>query len=165
MTAAAPRPRSGVISASPARSSACSWPAQVVGWLVYRSVHDEPTALELTEKCLRREKLLEVRAAGSDPIAGTAGRGALATRVGDNGVVVAIAASDDEAAELADAYLATGRRIELRLDRRDRVVYVWELPRGSSWSSARRCTTAGTSEGERLRRGRPRPGRYPPTSR
>jgi hypothetical protein len=106
--------------------------AQVVGWLVYRAVHDEPTALELTEKCLRREKLLEVRVVGGDPIAGTARRGALATRVGDNGVVVAIAASDDEAAALADAYHATGRKIELRLDRRDRVIYVWELPRAPS---------------------------------
>ena len=106
--------------------------AQVVGWFVYRSVHDEPTALELTEKCLRREKLLGVTLAASDPIAGTARGGTLATRVGDNGVVVAIAASDDEAAELADAYLATGRKIELRLDRRDRVIYVWELPRAPS---------------------------------
>ena len=105
---------------------------QVIGWLAYRWIHDEPTALELTEKCLRREKLLEVRAVGGDPIAGTARGGALATRVGDNGVVVAIARSDDEAAEVADAYLATGGRIELRLDRRDRVVYVWELPRAPS---------------------------------
>jgi hypothetical protein len=106
--------------------------AQVVGWIVYRSVHDEPTALELTEKCLRREKLLDVQFGGIDPIAGSARKGALATRVGDNRVVVVIAASDDEAVELADAYLATGRKIELRLDRRVRVIYVWELPREPS---------------------------------
>lgn len=104
--------------------------AQVGGWLVYRSVHHEPTALELTEKCLRREKLLAVESVVKDPIASTARGGALATRVEENGVVVAIAKSDDEAEELADTYRRTvGRKIELRLDVRGRVVYVWELPR------------------------------------
>ena len=40
---------------------------------------------------------------------------------------VAIAKSDEEAEELASAYLETaGRNIELRLDVRGRVVYVWE---------------------------------------
>ena len=54
------------------------------------------------------------------------------TRVEGNGVHVAIARSEDEARELADAYLATGRKIELRLDVRGRVVYVWEAPREPS---------------------------------
>ena len=103
--------------------------AQVAGWLVHRSVEDGPTALELTENCLRREKLLGVTLAATDPIAGTASGGTLSTRVGDNGVVVAFARSDGEADELAEDYLATGRKIELRLDRRGRVVYVWQLPR------------------------------------
>jgi hypothetical protein len=103
--------------------------AEITGWLVYRSVHHGPTPLELTAKCLRREKLLPVESAGDDPIAATASGGALATRVEGNGVHVAIATSDREAAELANAYLHTqGRRIELRLDVRGRVVYVWEAP-------------------------------------
>ena len=42
---------------------------------------------------------------------------------------VVIAKSDEEAAQLADAYLETGRRIRLRLDVRGHVLYVWELPR------------------------------------
>jgi hypothetical protein len=102
---------------------------ELAGWLVYRSVHREPTALELTEKCLRREKLLATESIERDPIPGTARGGALATRVEGNGVQVVIAKSDEEAAELETAYLQTGRRIELRLDRRGRVLYVWELPR------------------------------------
>lgn len=106
--------------------------AQVAGWLVYRSVHHGPTALELTEKCLRREKLLAVDAARNDPIARTARGGALVTRVEDNGVQVAIARTKEEARQLAAAYLATGRRIELRLDVRGNVVYVWEAPREPS---------------------------------
>ena len=55
--------------------------AQLAGWVVHRSVHHEPSALELTEKCLRREKLLPIESIGVDPIASTARGGALATRV------------------------------------------------------------------------------------
>ena len=106
--------------------------AQLAGWLVYRSVHHGPTALELTEKCLRREKLLEVDSSRSDPIARTARGGALVTRVEDNGVQVAIARTEEEARRLAAAYLAIGRKIELRLDVRGNVVYVWEAPREPS---------------------------------
>ena len=106
--------------------------AQLAGWLVYRSVHHDPTALELTEQCLRREKLLTVDLARNDPIAGTARGGALVTRVEENGVQVAIATTVDEARQLAARYLATGRKIELRLDVRGNVLYVWEQPREPS---------------------------------
>ena len=37
----------------------CLVVAEPAGWIVYRSVHEGPTALELTERCLRREKLLQ----------------------------------------------------------------------------------------------------------
>lgn len=101
--------------------------AQVVGWLVYRSVHEEPRALELTERCLRREKLLPVGPVPSDSLAARARGGSLATRVEGNGVQVAIARSEEEAEELAGLLLETeGRNIEARLDVRGRVLYVWE---------------------------------------
>ena len=104
--------------------------AQLAGWIVHRSVRDDPTALELTERCLRREKLLAIESIAGDPVATTARGGALATRVAGNGVHLAIARSDEEAARLADTYLRTeGRRIDLRLDVRGRVVYVWEAVR------------------------------------
>lgn len=115
--------------------AACAVVAAIVlvetaGWLVYRSVHHGPTPLELTEKCLRREKLLPIESVRGDAIATAARGGAIATRVDGNGVHLAIATSDREAAELADAYRRTaGRQIELRLDMRGRVVYVWEAPR------------------------------------
>jgi hypothetical protein len=45
-------------------------------------------------------------------------------------VHVLIAKSNDEAAELAEQYQRTaGREIELRLDVRGRVLYVWEEAR------------------------------------
>jgi hypothetical protein len=104
--------------------------AELAGWLVYRSVHDEPTALELTEKCLRREKLLPIEPVVGDPVALTAGGGALGTRVLGNGVHVVIAKSDEEAARLVASYLNTiGRNIKIRLDERGRVIYVWEAVR------------------------------------
>jgi hypothetical protein len=102
--------------------------AELAGWLVYRSVHDGPTALELTEKCLRREKLLPIESHTGDELARSARGGTLATRVEGNGVQVVIATSDDEARRLEAAYLLTGRKIRLRLDVRGRVLYVWELP-------------------------------------
>jgi hypothetical protein len=101
--------------------------AQLVGWLVYRSVHHGPTALSLTDRCLRREKLLSVGPVLDDPVARSARGGALATRVEGNGVHVAIATSDAEAAALVATYLEkTGRNVETRLERRGRVVYLWE---------------------------------------
>jgi hypothetical protein len=107
--------------------------AELVGWLVYRSRPHGPSALEKTETCLRREKLLSIEPIGGDAIATSARGGALATRVEGNGVHVAIAKSDAEAAQLADDYLRTsGRRIRLRLEVRGRVVYVWEQPREPS---------------------------------
>ena len=107
--------------------------ADVLGWALYRSSPYGPSALDRTEKCLRQEKLLQMEPVSDDAIAATARGGALATRVEDNGVHVVIAKSDDEAAELAQKYLRTaGRDIELRLDVRGRVLYVWEEAREPS---------------------------------
>jgi hypothetical protein len=107
--------------------------AQLVGWLVYRSVHDEPTALEETERCLRREKLLPVEPLPGDSPTARARGGGLATRVEGNGVQVAITKSEEEAQELAGLLLETqGRNIEGRLEVRGRVVYVWEGADGPS---------------------------------
>ena len=101
--------------------------AQLAGWIVYRAVRHEPTALSLTDRCLRREKLLRVGPVLDDPVAGSAHGGALATRVEGNGVHVAIATSDAEAAALVATYLETaGRNVETRLERRGRVIYLWE---------------------------------------
>jgi hypothetical protein len=99
----------------------------LAGWLVERSLNDDPSALELTERCLRREKLLPIERSPVDAIASTAQGGSLATRVEGTGVLVAIAKSDEEASDLATRYLQTsGRNIEARLEVRGRVVYVWE---------------------------------------
>ena len=58
--------------------------AELVGWFVYRSRPHGASALERTETCLRREKLLSIGPIGQDPIATRARGGALATRVEGN---------------------------------------------------------------------------------
>jgi hypothetical protein len=98
---------------------------QVAGWLVYRVVHEETPPLQETIRCLTREKLLELTAE-TDPIAATAERGWVATRVEGNGVHVAIAGSTDEAERIVDLYRSVAGELEGRLERRGEVVYLWE---------------------------------------
>lgn len=98
---------------------------QVAGWLVYRAVHEETPPLQETIRCLTREKLLELKSE-SDPIAATAGRGWVATRVEGNGVHVAIAGSTSEAERIVDLYRSVAGELEGRLERRGSVVYLWE---------------------------------------
>lgn len=98
---------------------------QVAGWLVYEAVHEETPPLELTVRCLTREKLLEVQPT-NDPIAQSAREGSIGTRVEGNGVHVAIAASGSEADMLVEYYTSVAGDLMERLEKRGKVVYVWE---------------------------------------
>jgi hypothetical protein len=99
---------------------------EVTGWLVYRAVHEETPPLELTVRCLTREKMLEVQAVTDDPIAQSASRGALATRVEGNGVHVSIAGSNSEAERLGGYYTDVAGDLAGKLEQRGKVVYLWE---------------------------------------
>jgi hypothetical protein len=101
---------------------------ELVGWLVYREVHATTPPLERTTRCLTREKLLAVGPPRGDPIAASASRGALATRVEGNGVHVAFAGSEAEAERLVASYHAIAGSLRGRLERRGTVVYLWEGP-------------------------------------
>jgi hypothetical protein len=98
---------------------------EIAGWRVYLAVHDETPPLEKTVRCLTREKLLELTPA-RDPIAASARRGWIATRVEGNGVHVAIAGSVSEARGIAELYQTVSGNLAGKLERRGRVVYVWE---------------------------------------
>lgn len=98
---------------------------QLGGWLVYRVVHEETPPLAETIRCLTREKLLELTAT-TDPIAASARGGWVATRVEGNGVHVAIARSTSEAERLVDLYRSVAGELIGRLERRGKVVYLWE---------------------------------------
>jgi hypothetical protein len=126
------------VSAKEARAS--EWPSIRLGlagacllvvlafaaWAVETASTDEPSRLAQTERCLRREKLLDVRPVKPDPIAAEASAGALATTVEGNGLHVLLARSKREAARLAAAYRQIGGELRGRLEVRDTVVYVWE---------------------------------------
>jgi hypothetical protein len=98
---------------------------QIAGSLVYRVVHEETPPLAETVRCLTREKLLELTSE-TDPIAASARGGWVATRVEGNGVHVAIARSTSEAERLFDLYRSVAGELSGRLERRGKVVYVWE---------------------------------------
>lgn len=98
-----------------------------LGWLVDDSMRDEPTALELTVRCLENEKGLPVILDVRDPIARSAGRGALSTTVEGNPVTVVIGSSSDDAARVERAYRAVGD-VEGRIEQRGHIVYVFERP-------------------------------------
>jgi hypothetical protein len=98
---------------------------QIAGWLVYRVVHEETPPLRETIRCLTREKLLVLDPA-TDPIAASARAGWLATRVEGNGVHVAIARSTSEAERLVDLYRSVAGELAGKLERRGKVVYIWE---------------------------------------
>ncbi len=99
---------------------------EIAGWLVYRVVHEETPPIELTVRCLTREKRLEIRPATDDPIAASARGGWVATRVEGNGVHVAIARSGSEAERLLGYYKDVAGDLAGRLERRGKVVYLWE---------------------------------------
>ena len=100
----------------------------LAGWAREEAFIDEPTRLEQTERCLKREKLLQVGPVEHDPIAARASGGALATRVEGNGVRILIAGSRQEAARLATAYQLVGGELRGRLDQRFANVHLWEMP-------------------------------------
>jgi hypothetical protein len=113
---------------------------QLAGWLVYRSVHEETPPLELTVRCLTREKLLEVRPTTDDPIASSARGGSVATRVEGNGVHVAIARSGSEAERLVDYYMSVAGELNGRLEKRGKVVYLWEgVASPTQWQTMYDC--------------------------
>jgi hypothetical protein len=86
--------------------------------------HDDPTELELTRRCLEREKGLVVEPTTGDPVAESAGGGTFRTVVEGNLVTVSVATSAEEVERLRAAYLAGGD-LGSRLDVRGRYVALW----------------------------------------
>ena len=97
--------------------------AQLVVGAAWSLGHDDPTALELTRRCLEREKGLTVEPAADDPVAASAGGGALRTIVEGNLVTISVGTSATEVARLGEAYGADSPGP--RLDVRGRYVALW----------------------------------------
>jgi hypothetical protein len=100
---------------------------QVVAGVAREIVSDQPSFLEKVQTCLvERDTPFEV--VSGDPIAMSAKRGALRTSVDGNAVTVALGGSEDDAERLHDTYaaVATADVVQTLLDRRRKVVFLWE---------------------------------------
>jgi len=100
--------------------------AQLVVASAWSLTHDDPTLLDLTRRCLEREKGLVVEATTGDRVAGSAGGGTLRTVVEGGLVTIALATSEAEAERLRAAYAAGDPGP--RLDVRGRYVALWLRP-------------------------------------
>jgi len=101
---------------------------QVVAGLVREAVSDEPSYLEKVETCLiERDRPIE-RVVG-DVVALSAERGALRTNAEGNPVTVALGGSEKDAERVYAAYAAVAPTevVRKRLERRRKVVLLWEF--------------------------------------
>jgi hypothetical protein len=98
----------------------------VVAWAVRDLTHDEPTRLELAVRCLTIEKGFAVLTPAGDPLADSAGGGALKTTIEGNDVTIVLASTPEQAIEIERDYRALGTDLEGRLERRDRTVFLWK---------------------------------------
>jgi len=97
--------------------------AQAVVGAAWSLSHDDPTELELTARCLEREKGLTLEETTDDPVAASAHGGTLRTIVEGNLVTLSVATSQAEAERLRAAYASSNPGV--RLDVRGRYVALW----------------------------------------
>ena len=97
--------------------------AQLVVGAAWSLGHDDPTELELTRRCLEREKGLQVGSVADDPIAASASGGSLRTIVEGGAVTISVGTSAAEVARLRARYEAG--HPGPRLDVRGRYVTLW----------------------------------------
>lgn len=100
--------------------------AQLAVGAGYALVHDDPTPYDRALACLTREKSLAVETVLRDPIATSARSGALRTRVEGSGVTASFSASERAAERLRELYESVSELPPGALERRGRVVLVWE---------------------------------------
>ena len=87
---------------------------------------DEPSFLQKVETCLT-ERATPFGEVSGDPIALSAKRGALRTKVDGNAVTVSLGGSEKDAERLYEAYsaVASDDVVAKLLDRRRKVVFLW----------------------------------------
>jgi hypothetical protein len=97
---------------------------QLIVGVTWSLGHDDPTELELTRRCLEREKGLQVDPTVDDTVAASARGGTLRTVVEGNPVTVNVASSQVEVERLRAGYAAFGV-VEPRVDVHGRYVSRW----------------------------------------
>jgi hypothetical protein len=101
--------------------------AALIGWAI-DSVLWEDRALEKVSACLVNEKGLPLDTP-RDAIAQSAELGALRTVIETNGVTISVASNRESAERIVAAYSRIADDLEEgRLERRGRLVYLWDRP-------------------------------------
>lgn len=100
--------------------------AALIGWGI-DSVLWEDKAFDKVSRCLVVEKHLTLETP-RDPIAQSAELGALRTVVETNGITVAVASDKTSAERIVASYHAIAGDLDGRLERRGRLVYLWDRP-------------------------------------
>ena len=114
--------RAGLLAAAALSLSA------LIGWGVYSIVHDDPGAFARLKTCLASEKGATLETP-RDPIAQSAELGAVRTVVETNGVTISVASDPESAERIVAAYRRVASDLEEgRLERRGRLVYLWDRP-------------------------------------
>lgn len=102
--------------------------AEVLAGLVRDAVTDAPSFREKVETCLT-ERSTPFDPVVGDPVASSAGRGALRTTVEGNAVTVALGSSEKDAARVHDDYVTVGSDdVTSRLEQNRKVVFLWDAP-------------------------------------
>lgn len=103
--------------------------AQGLAGLIREAVTNEPSTLELVQTCLT-ERSRPFESAIGDPIATSAGRGALVTEIEGNRVTVALGSSESDARRIYEAYVAVAPDdvVATRLEQNRKAVFLWERP-------------------------------------
>jgi hypothetical protein len=100
----------------------------LVGWGVSSAVREDPDIVARITQCLVAEKGATVERP-RDPIAQSVELGALRTVVETNGVTISVASDRDDAERILAAYRRVAPDLEAgRLERRGRLVYLWDRP-------------------------------------
>ena len=100
---------------------------QVVAGVVRQALSNEPSFLEKVQICLT-ERSRPFGPADDDAVASSAERGALRTDVEGNAVTVALGGSESDAERVYRAYVSVAPEdvVRTRLERRRKVVLLWE---------------------------------------
>lgn len=95
-------------------------------WAIRDATVHDPTRLERAIRCFEVEKGFAVDLAVDDPLARSAGAGALKTTIEGNEVTIVLTSTQNEAARIESDYRALGSDLKGRLERRDRTVWLWK---------------------------------------
>jgi hypothetical protein len=98
--------------------------AALIAWGV-QTARYEDRGFEQVSDCLRFEKGVPFDAV-RDPIARSAELGALRMVIETNGVTMSVAGDAEEAQRMVAAYQAVAGDLGTRLERRGRIVYLWD---------------------------------------